>query len=71
VRALSPLSDSRSPRSPRQPPPPPEKQNQNQTQNREGYTLEGTKKQGISPKRRAKLLAKARESAAAAAAAKS
>lgn len=36
--------------------------------NREGYTLEGTKKQGISPKRRAKLLAKARESATAAAA---
>lgn len=29
----------------------------------EGYTNEGTKKQGINPKRRAKLLAKARKEA--------
>lgn len=29
----------------------------------EGYTLEGTKKQGITPKRRAKLLARARKEA--------
>lgn len=29
----------------------------------EAYTLEGTKKSGISPKRKAKLLAKARENA--------
>lgn len=37
---------------------------QNQT-HRSSYTLEGTKKQGITPKRRAKLLAKTREAAAA------
>jgi hypothetical protein len=37
--------------------------------NRSSYTLEGTKKQGITPKRRAKLLAKTREAAAAKAAA--
>lgn len=29
----------------------------------EGYTLEGTRKQGITGKRKAKLLAKAREEA--------
>jgi hypothetical protein len=36
----------------------------------EGYTLEGTKKQGITPKRKAKLMARARKEALEVAAAK-
>jgi hypothetical protein len=36
----------------------------------EGYTLEGTRKQGITPKRKAKLMARARKEAIEVAAAK-
>jgi hypothetical protein len=68
---LSPGLPQQLTRPPPPPPPPPStktKTNKQTNNDREGYTLEGTKKQGISPKRRAKLLAKARESATAAAA---